>query len=221
MAEDELEAAATAEEKRAAANLRAALEPDAETAAPRSSEGRWLAAHLRLPTAEDSLGEVRAWRLARAARESVQSRRRPQVERRSDWKRAARLGRSLTSTGGLLGAAATLLIVSWLIVGQGQNGPAGRHGAGSSSGPQRTGRIGTAVAESGAMPAAAAQALLLRSSLLRKESPVQRLDLMIQARLAELRSASLAEGGGAAGVRGPTSGAISLLGSGPQGRTMP
>lgn len=189
------EAPATDFEKRAAAALREALTPPEGTTTPRSAEGRFLAAHLRLPTAEDSLGEVRAWRMARAARETVQNRRKSAAQRSGSF---TRVTRSLTSTGGLLAAAALLLIVSWLIVGQSQpsyhqEGPVQGRGQGPAAvGARRPGEGRGADARLGASSERAAEhaahSLMFRRSLKAEESPSRRLELMIEARLAELRS---------------------------------
>lgn len=159
----------------------AELAPEASTrspvAAPQSNEGRWLAAHLRYPKPEDSLGEVKARRLARMAREAVQQRQQRSSQRASSW---ARLGRSLSSTAGLLGAAGLLLLISWLILDQGD--------------PRKQARVdtGTSTVRLPRMmppPLRVATALLLRHSLAKGEDPAQRLDLMIQRRLSELRGA--------------------------------
>lgn len=179
---DDPDAPPTPEELRAAAALREAL---AATEAPRpatpgaalgqrpraaSEEARWLAAHLRLPSADDSLGEVRARGLARAAREALLGRR-AQVKRRDGgWRQ---LGRALSGTGGLLAAAAVLLIVSWGLFDQGL-------------------RLQKDLLQP--MPRATT-ALLLRGSLQRNESPAQRLELMMQERLQQLRAAPLRRGG--------------------------
>lgn len=179
MYEDDPDAPPSEEEKRAAAALRSALEREGEAGPPRSVEGKWLAAHLRLPTAEDSLGDVRAWRLARGARESMQARRAAAEQQGEGF---SRLGRSLTSTGGLLAAAAMLLIVSWLIVGQGQRASTVANNAG------RDGSSKLRTLQASATSLRAAQTLIYKSSLKRAESPTKRLDLMIETRLAELRN---------------------------------
>ena len=178
---DDPDAPPTEEERRAAAALREALaateEPPlaqpgsgpAKRLGERSEEARWLAAHLRLPSADDSLGELRARGLARAAREAVVSRRLPVKKRDGGWRQ---LGRSLTGTGGLLAAAAVLLIVSWGLLDQGLRLQRGLYRAAP--------RVTTA--------------LLLRSSLDRNESPTRRLDLMMQERLQQLRTAPLRAG---------------------------
>lgn len=209
--DDDPEAAPTDEERRAASALRRSLggaegndggtasqspaaggtaddaakaepEPGGETAEapspPASNEARWLAAHLRYPTAEDSIGEVKARRLARMARETVQQRRVRSSQRSSSW---VRIGRSLSSTAGLLAAAGLLLLISWLILDQGD--------------PRRQARFdgarGTARMARMTQPSPrVATALLLRRSLKNKESPAQRLDMMIQGRLSELRGSS-------------------------------
>lgn len=205
--ESAIDAPPTEEELRAAAALRRALGDggDEPAPAPATAERRWLAAHLRLPTAEDSLGEVRAWRLARAARESVAAKRLRAAQRSGGW---TRLGRSLTSTGGLLAAAALLLIVSWLIVGQGpgQNqGELRRAGNGAHENGASGARASRAVNPSGR----AIQGLMWRDSFKLKETPAQRLDLMIQARMAELRSAASDGERGVSG-RGLAAGAVSM-----------
>lgn len=217
-----IDAPPTEDELRAAAALRRALgdggdEPSptasagAGTAgpAPVTAERRWLAAHLRVPTAEDSLGEVRAWRLARAARESVAAKRLRAAQRSGGW---SRLGRSLTSTGGLLAAAALLLIVSWLIVGQNpaQNPGQGtaelrRPANGSTENSAPTLRAGRAANP----PGRAVQGLMWRDSFNLKESPAQRLELMIQARMAELRGAA-ADGERGVSGRSLAAGAVSM-----------
>lgn len=179
MYEDDPDAPPSEEEKRAAAALRKALEPGEAGEAPKSAEGKWLAAHLRLPTAEDALGDVRAWRLSRGARESLQSRRGAAQKAPSSF---SRLSRSLTSTGGLLAAAAMLLVVSWLIVGQGQRGTS------SLSRGVADGGRGARLLRNSVASARAAQSLVFYRSIKREESPSQRLDLMIQTRLAELRN---------------------------------
>lgn len=179
---DDPDAPPSEEERRGAAALREALAateapasyPKGSGPAPRlgerSEEARWLAAHLRLPSGDDSLGEVRARGIARAAREAVLGRR-AQVKRRpGGWRQ---LGRALSGTGGLLAAAAVLLIVSWGLLDQGLR--------------LRQGLLQP-------MPRATT-ALLLRGSLQRNESPTQRLDLMMQERLQQLRTAPLRRGG--------------------------
>ncbi len=201
---DNLESAAAAsmapsmEELRAAAALQKALAAPEEGLRSRGAESRWLAAHLRFPAAEDSLGDVRAWRLARAARESVQlrrgllhsrSRKRNELDRASRFLplwwieplgRLNRVGRALTSTGGLLGAAALLLITSWLLVGQAGDPNPRRLPSIADSSVMRIGR--------GTSGGQAAQAWMYKHSFVQNESPAQRIELMIQARLAVLRS---------------------------------
>lgn len=145
-----------------------------------SNEARWLAAHLRYPKAEDSLGEVKARRLARMAQESVQLRRIRNTQRASSW---AKMGRSLSSTAGLLGAAGLLLLVSWLILDQGELRKPGRGPAGSA----RISRVSRIAPPSARVTAA----LLLRQSLAKNEDPSTRLNLMIQRRLNELRGSTL------------------------------
>lgn len=127
---------------------------------PRSTEARWLAAHLRFPTELESLGEVRARGLARAARESIAVKR-THAELRSTTIR--QLSRSITGTGGLLLGAAIMLIVSWAILDQGS-----KLRSTPSSGMGQT-------------------AWLLRESLRRGESPTVRLDLILQERLRQRR----------------------------------
>jgi len=144
---------------------------------PQSSEARWLAAHLRYPKPEDSIGEVKARRLARMARESVQGRQLRSSQRASSW---ARLGRSLSSTAGLLGAAGLLLLISWLLLDGGETRKGARVESGASGVRQH---------RMSPPPARVATALLLRHSLRKGEDPAQRLDLMIQRRLSELRGA--------------------------------
>jgi hypothetical protein len=179
---DDPDAPPSEEERRGAAALREALSATEEPAsypkgsgpAPRlrerSEEARWLAAHLRLPSSNDSLGEVRARGISRAAREAVLSRRAGVKRRDSGWRQ---LGRALSGTGGLLAAAAVLLVVSWGLLDQGLR--------------LRQGLLRP-------MPRATT-ALLLRGSLQRNESPTQRLDLMMQERLQQLRAAPVRSGG--------------------------
>lgn len=201
----------TEEEVRAAAALRDALEPRDGASAPLSTEGRFLAAHLRLPTALDSLGEVRAWRLARAARESIQASRRRFVARSGGWVRLGRIGRSLYGTAGLWATAALLLFFCWFIVGQGQ----GQGQGGPSWGRRDTGyggggtidKDGTRLLRPAALSSRAALALGFRLSFQRQESPSARLDLMMMSRLCELRSGS--PGGGGFGGLGLAAGAVS------------
>ena len=153
--------------------------PSATSPAPvaPSNEARWLTAHLRYPKPEDSLGEVKARRLARMAQEAVHQRRVRSTQRASSW---ARIGRSMSSTAGLLGAAGLLLLVSWLILDQGDQ----RKQARVESGSVRVSRV---------VPPSArvTSALLLRQSLAKQEDPAARLDLMIQRRLNELRGSTL------------------------------
>jgi len=134
----------------------------------------------------------------------VQSRRELLAQRRKGWARVAVLGRAITSTGGLLAAAALLLGISWLLLGQGQGGlGGGRRAAGAdkaASGPPSM-RIPAASLRS-------AQAFVFRDSLLRQESPTQRLDLMIEARLLELRGTGTGEGEHGVAGRGPAMGAV-------------
>ena len=165
------EAEPTEEELRTAGALRRALSATELAAGPGGRrepvldpEARWLAAHLRVPTADDSLGEVRARGLARSAREVVTARRALAARRGGSLRQ---LGRSLSGTGGLLAAAALLLVVSWALLEQG------------SRLRQRT------------MSPTVASALVYRRSLQRAESPSQRLELMLQERLLARR------GGGA------------------------
>ncbi|MFO0574067.1 MAG: hypothetical protein U1A78_08720 [Polyangia bacterium] len=152
--EDELRAAAALRETLAATEL--APGPGGRREPVSDPEARWLAAHLRLPTADDSLGEVRARGLSRAARELLTARREVAARRGGSLRQ---LGRSLSGTGGLLAAAALLLVVSWALLEQG------------SRLRQRT------------MSPTVASALLYRRSLHRAESPSQRLELMLQERL--------------------------------------
>ena len=159
----EPDAEPTEDELRAAAALRETLSVTELAAGPggrrepvSDPEARWLAAHLRIPTADDSLGEVRARGLSRAARELLTARRAVAARRGGSLRQ---LGRSLSGTGGLLAAAALLLVVSWALLEQG------------SRLRQRT------------MSPTVASALLYRRSLHRAESPSQRLELMLQERL--------------------------------------
>ena len=149
------------EELRAAAALQRELEGEG----PRSPEVAWLRAHLRTAKWEDSLGEVRARGLARAAREQVATRRAAQSSLLPaglpPWRQ---LRRALIGTGGLVASTALLLVFSSVILDQ-----AGR----------------PAVAEQHR----AQQAQLLRASLQLKESPTQRLDLLIEDRLQAVRQA--------------------------------
>lgn len=199
----------TEEEERAAAALRDALEPRDGESAPHSTEGRFLAAHLRLPTALDSLGEVRAWRLARAARESIQASRRRFVERSGSWARLGRIGRSLYGTAGLLATAALLLFFSWFIVGQGQGqgGPSLVRRDTGHGGGETIDKDGTRLLRPAALSSRAALALGFRLSFQRQESPSARLDLMMMSRLCELRSGS--PGGGGVGGHSLAAGAVS------------
>ena len=142
-----------------------------------SNEARFLIAHLRYPKAEDSLGEVKARRLARMAQEAVHLRRIRHTQRASSW---ARLGRSLSSTAGLLGAAGLLLLVSWLILDQGDPRRPSRKDGGS----LRVSRVSPPSAR-------VTSTLLLRQSLAKREDPAARLDLMIQRRMNELRGSAL------------------------------
>lgn len=152
--EDELRAAAALRESLAATEL--APGPGGRREPVSDPEARWLAAHLRIPSADDSLGEVRARGLSRAARELLTARRAMAARRGGSLRQ---LGRSLSGTGGLLAAAALLLVVSWALLEQG------------SRLRQRT------------MSPTVASALLYRRSLHRAESPSQRLELMLQERL--------------------------------------
>lgn len=204
MYEDDPDAPPSEEEKRAAAALKNALEREDDAGPPRSAEGKWLSAHLRLPTAEDSLGDVRAWRLARGARESMQARRAAAEQQGEGF---SRLGRSLTSTGGLLAAAAMLLIVSWLIVGQGQRA---QTVANNASGREGSAKVRTL--QSSATSLRAAQTMIYRSSLKRAESPTKRLDLMIETRLAELRNPHTGDEGRGP-VRNFSTSSLSIVGA--------
>lgn len=158
---DDPDAPPSEEELRAAAALRQELE-GAPGARP-SQEAAWLRAHLRPATWEDSLGEVRARGLARAAREQLQARRAAQAPLLPaglpPWRQ---LRRALIGTGGLLASTALLLLISSVLLEQAGRPPA-------------------------AAELRAQQAELLRASLLRKESPSQRLDLVIEERLQVLR----------------------------------
>ncbi len=142
-----------------------------------SNEARFLIAHLRYPKAEDSLGEVKARRLARMAQEAVHLRRIRHTQRASSW---SRLGRSLSSTAGLLGAAGLLLLVSWLILDQGDPRKPSRKDSSS----LRVSRVSPPSAR-------VTSTLLLRQSLAKREDPAARLDLMIQRRMNELRGSAL------------------------------
>ncbi|MCS6914823.1 MAG: hypothetical protein RMK29_02060 [Myxococcales bacterium] len=155
---DEPEAPPNEEELRAAAALRDEL----ERSGPPSAEVAWLRAHLRLPTWDDSLGEVRARGLARAAREQVQARRAAAAllaARLPPWRQVRR---ALIGTGGLVASATLLFLVSSAMLDQ-MRRPAGT------------------------TPHRAAQAELLRTSLRLRESPSRRLDLMLEDRLQLLR----------------------------------
>lgn len=182
----------TEEELRGAAGLRdglAALDapgPGPGPAAgpgrtPLGADARWLVAHLRVPRADDSLGELRARGLSRAAREAVQTRRVQAPRRASGSSRGTlrQLGRALGGTGGLFGAAALLLVVSWVLLD---------HSA------RMRERQPAVAAESGR--SAAATALLLGTSLRNKESPSRRLELMLMDRLQARRAALLRRGAG-------------------------
>jgi len=178
MLDDDPDAPATEEEKRAAARLREAV-GDGETGreeplrlrpSPRSVEARWLAAHLRYPSSDDSLGEVRARGLARAAREQVALRRGavPPKTLPVRWRRASRL---LTGSAGLLVAAVAFLAISWVVM---------EHGSPTVPGTAR-------VLVDAQSSARTSTELLMHASIERKESPSRRLDLLIQARLAARR----------------------------------
>jgi hypothetical protein len=173
--EDDPDAPPSEEEKRAATALRKSLEASAEGSPV--AEVKWLAAHLRRPTAEDALGDVRGWRLSRGAREAAQARKLAAEQRGDMW---TRIGRSLTSSAGLLAAAGLLLFLSWAIVGQGQHyrGSSGGFAQPFGDGRHRLETQGTT---------RAAQMLLFRQSFKRQESPAKRIDLMIATRLAERR----------------------------------
>ena len=134
----------------------------------RDPEARWLAAHLRFPTELESLGELRGRGLARAAREVVMAKR-SQAEQRSSTLR--RLGRSITGTGGLLLAAAVLLVFSWALLDQGSK--------------LRQSPLGGELSQT---------AWLLRQSLHRRESPTERLDLLLKERLHHRRTHGLRHG---------------------------
>lgn len=164
------------DELRAARTLREALQATEEVSdhdplrpqAKRTPEARWLAAHLRFPTEMESLGELRARGLARAAKELVQAKR-SQAEQRSSTLR--QLGRSITGTGGLLLAAALLLLFSWAILDQGSQ--------------LRSSQTGNFAGQT---------AWLLRASLRKGESPAARLDLMLQERLHQRRTHGMRNG---------------------------
>lgn len=176
---DDPDAPPSPEELRGAAELRQAL---AETEVPRAAlprrtglhhpEASWLAAQLRLPLPDDALGQVRARGLARAARELLQSKRRPPVvverqPRQSMWL-------TVRGTGGLLAAAGLLLFISWTLLEQALKLQHAER-------PQAR---------------ASATALMLRASLKRGDSAAQRLDVMLQARLLGLRAAQATETSG-------------------------
>ena len=171
---DDPDAPSSPEELAAAGALRDELATD-------TPESAWLKAHLRPSTWEDSLGEVRARGLARAAREVVQTRRAMvpmQPSRLPSWRQ---LRRALIGSGGLLGSAVLLLIFSSVLLDQ-----VGRPEVGARS--------------------RAAQAQLLRASFFLKESPTQRLELLIEDRLQVLRQS---------GYRGARRGAqLALAGGG-------
>ncbi|HMU40393.1 MAG TPA: hypothetical protein PKE31_15395 [Pseudomonadota bacterium] len=161
--EDDPDAPARSDDVRAALSLREAIQETEDAlakerpAAFRAQEARWLAAHLRFPTELDSIGEVRARGLARAAREAVQTRR-SQAEMRAFSVR--RFRRFASGTGGLIAGAVAVLVFVWFVVGKGND---------SLPSPSR--------------PAPMQTAWLVRDSIKRKESPSVRLDLLIQARL--------------------------------------
>jgi len=173
---DDPDAPPSADEQRAARALREALREseesqDSGTLRPpsrRDPEARWLAAHLRFPTELESLGELRGRGLARAAREAVMTKR-SQAEQRSSTIR--QLGRSISGTGGLLLAAALLLIFSWALLNHGST--------------LRQAQTGSGLTQT---------AWLLRESLRRSESPTARLDLMLQERLQQRRAHGLRTG---------------------------
>lgn len=164
------------DELRAARSLRDALRATEEASdhdplrpqGKRTPEARWLAAHLRFPTEMESLGELRARGLARAAKEQVTAKR-SQAQQRSSTLR--QLGRSVTGTGGLLLAAAMLLLFSWAILDQGSQ----------LRSKQTTGALGQT-------------AWLLRDSLRKGETPTARLDMLLQERLHQRRSQGLRTG---------------------------
>lgn len=172
--EDDPDAPPSEEEKRAAAALHRALASRDEGSLP-SPELKWLSAHLRLPTAQDALGDVRSRRIARLSREAAQAKRAALAQRGTLW---TRIANSLTSSAGLLVAAGLLLFLSWLIVGQGQQ-HRGSHPSYAQALVDSQHRL---------QHARAAQMLLFRESFKRNESPTKRIDLMITTRLAERRS---------------------------------
>ncbi len=164
------------DELRAAKTLREALHATEEASdhdplrpqGKRTPEARWLAAHLRFPTEMESLGELRARGLARAAKEQVLAKR-SQAEQRISTLR--QLGRSITGTGGLLLAAALLLLFSWAILDQGSQ--------------LRSSHMASSQGQT---------AWLLRMSLRKGESPTERLDMLLQERLHQRRAQGLRNG---------------------------
>lgn len=164
----------TEEELRGAASLRDSLAPldtpkkSRAHAPPLGPEAKWLLAHLRVPQADDSIGELRARGLARAARETLLAKRTHAARRGTGAELWRHLGRSLSGTGRLLGAAALVLLVSWMLLDRSRT-----------RAPQR---------DTLANDRTVATALLLRSSLEKHESPSLRLDLMLQERLSQHRN---------------------------------
>jgi hypothetical protein len=147
------------EELRGAQALREALEQS-------GPEAGWLSAHLRVPTWDDSLGDLRARALARSAREVAQARRAAQAARPAlpSWQKVRR---AVIVTGGLTAAAALLLVLSSVLLEHGRPGPA-------------------------APPPLSAA--LLRASFQPKESPSRRLDLLIEERLQAVRQSGYRTG---------------------------
>lgn len=154
------------DEANAAKSLREALvstEQDAETATaqvqtPRSNTSQWLAAHFRFPGPLDSLGEVRARGLARAAKDTVLAKRShtsKTTEPLRPFRRWNRLTRLLSAVG--------LLVVAWFAVEQGRK-------LRQASDTQAQTQL--------AHPPQTAW--FLRDSLARRESPTARLDWQIR-----------------------------------------
>ncbi len=173
---DDPDAPPRSEEIRAAHTLRESLRETEESSdhdplrplSRRDPEARWLAAHLRFPTELESLGELRARGLARSARESVMAKR-SQAEQRSSTLR--QVGRSITGTGGLLLAAAVLLLFAWGLLDQGSK-----------------------LRQSPSVNGFNQTAWLLRRSLQSGESPTARLDTMLKERLHQRRTQGLRNG---------------------------
>lgn len=149
--------------------------PGERRAARGSGEAAWLAAHLRVPTSKDALGEISARRLARLARQEAQRR---HLTQQTGTPRSylMTMGRSATGTAGLLALLGGLLLVSYLLLDRGHSG---RETAQAQRRDEATSRA------SGAPSRDIEQVLLLRRSLRSHERPEKRLDLMIRARLAE------------------------------------